>query len=135
MSNPERPQLPHPSASARHTKSGAQDRDRPVYSESGGEGLGAWEVEVTPLVATTSTGKGLDSGRQRPRAIFEVRAAFYGTGAAVFGSMPNVRRIPTSWEEEEELALAIARRLTEMLRAGNREIDILEVGREVKRRR
>ncbi len=138
MAEPTPPKLPHPSSSARLSKTGRQERDKPIYSQSGGEkeNFTQWEVEVTPLVGTTATGRGLDSGRLRPRALFEVRAAFYGPGDPAFGSQPNTRVIPHTHTEDEELALAIARTLTEILRAGNRDgIEINAITRDVEQRR
>lgn len=138
MAEPTPPRLPHPSSSPRLTKSGRQERDKPIYSQRGGEkeNFTQWEVEVTPLRDTTATGRGLDSGRQRPRALFEVRAAYYGPGLPAFGSQPNTRLIPHTHTEDEELALAIARTLESILRAGNREgIDINVITRDVERHR
>jgi hypothetical protein len=138
MAEPRPPKLPHPASSPRLVANGKQERDKPIYSESGGEreNFTQWEVEVTPLVGTTATGRGIDSGRLRPRALFEVRAAFYGPGDPAFGSQPNTRVIPHTHTEDEELALAIARTLTSILRAGNREgIDINVITRDVEARR
>jgi hypothetical protein len=129
------PKLPDPATTPRLTKSGRQERDRPVYSQKGGEGTNAWEVEVTPLVDTTHVGRDLSGGRLKPRAVFEVRAAFYGTGLAEFGSQPNTRLIPHTHTEDEELALAIARTLEAALRSGSRELDIVAISRDVERRR
>jgi hypothetical protein len=131
------PKLPHPSTSPRLHKTGRQERDRPIYGQKGGEGFGAWEVEVTPLVGTTHIGRGLDAtvSRLRPRAVFEVRAAFYGPGLPEFGSQPDTRLIPHTHTEDQELALAIARTVEGMLRRGEREIDIVEVARAVERRK
>jgi hypothetical protein len=135
MTEPTPPKLPHPSSSPRVPGSGDRERERPIFSESGGEGYGQWEVDVTPLRGATNVGRGIDSGRLRPRALFEVRAAYYGVGPAVFGSQPNSRQIPHTHTEDEELALEIARTLEGALRSGNRELDILEVAKEVERRR
>lgn len=137
MAKPTPPKLPDPAAKPRHTKSGRQERDKPIYRQSGGEGLTAWEVEVTPLVRTTHIGRDLAGGRLRPRAVFEVRAAYYGPGLPEFGSQPNTRLIPHTHTEDEELALAIARTLESILRVpGNREgIDITVISRDVERRR
>ena len=135
MSEPRPPKLPDPASTPRRTKSGRQERDRTIYSQRGGEGFGRWEVEVTPLVDTTIRGRDLSGGRLKPRAVFEVRAAYYGTGLPEFGSQPNTRLIPTTHAEEEELALAIARALESVLRHGGREIDIVQLERDVERRR
>lgn len=135
MTEPSLPSLPHPSAGARLHKSGRQDRDRPILHEQGGERFGRWEVDVTPLVETTIAGRGIDSGRLRPRAVFEVRAAYYGEGLPAFGRQPNTRLIPTTHTEDEELALAIGRALVESLRSGNREIEIVAFANDVERRR
>jgi hypothetical protein len=92
-------------------------------------------VEVTPLRDTTFIGRGIDSGRQRPRAVFEVRAAYYGTGLPAFGSQPNTRLIPHTHTEDQELALAIARTLEGALRSGKRDLDIVLIARAVEQKR
>lgn len=135
MSAPKPPKLPHPTSTARLAKTGRQERDRAIFSQKGGEGLGRWEVEVTPLVRTTHVGRDVEGGRQKPRAVFEVRALYFGPGLPEFGSQPNTRLVPHTHTEDEELALAIARAFEMALRAGRREIDMLELTREVERRR
>lgn len=136
MAEPTPPKLPDPASKPRLTKSGRQERDRPVYSQKGGEGFGAWEVEVTPLVDTTHIGRNLLGGRLKPRAVFEVRCMYYGTGDPAFGSQPNTRIVPHTHCENEELALAIARTVESILRSGQREgIDINVISRDVERRR
>lgn len=138
MAEPTPPKLPPPSSSPRLTKSGRQERAKAIYAQSGGEkeNFTQWEVEVTPLLATTATGRGIDSGRLRPRALFEVRAAYYGPGLPAFGSQPNTRLIPHTHTEDEELALAIARKVEAILRSGKREgIEINAISRDVERRR
>jgi hypothetical protein len=135
VADPRPPQLPDPASTPRLTKTGRQERDRPVYSQKGGEGLGVWEVEVTPLLGTTHIGRGIGSGRLKPRAVFEVRAAYYGPGLPEFGSQPNTRMIPHTHTEDEELALAIARVLEAQLRRGKRELDFMAISRDVERRR
>jgi hypothetical protein len=129
------PKLPHPSTTPRLTKSGRQERDRPVYRQHGGYDKSQWEVEVTPLVNTTHVGRGIDAGRHKPRAVFEVRAAYYGPGLPEFGRQPNTRLVPTTYTEDEELALAIARTFEQLLRAGNRELNLVAISRDVERRR
>lgn len=135
MTDPRPPKLPHPASTGRLAKTGRQERDRPIYSQKGGEGYGAWEVEVTPLVATTHIGRGIDSGRLKPRAVFEIRAAYYGPGLPEFGSQPNTRMIPHTHTESDELALAIARAIESQLRAGKRDLDVPAIARDVERRR
>lgn len=138
MAKPERPKLADPASTARVQATRAQTRGKPIYEERSQlptSDLSYWEVEVTPLEGATSTGRGFDAGLQKPRAIFEVRALYYGTGLPEFGSQPNTRLVPQSWEEDEELALEMARRIAELLRQGTRELDILAIGRDVKRRR
>lgn len=135
MSDPSPPSLPPPSSAPRLTKSGRQERDRPIYSQSGGVGFRRWEVEVTPLVGTTHIGRGLDSGRVKPRAVFEVRALYYGPGLAAFGRQPNTRVSPRTHTEDQELALAIAREFESRLRRGVREIDLVELTAAVEARR
>lgn len=131
---PPRPKLPDPASKPRLTKTGRQERDRAIYSQKGGEEFNAWEVEVTPLVNTTNVGRGIDSGRLKPRALFEVRCAFYGTGNPAFGSQFS-RIVPHTHTEDEELALAIARTCEHLLRAGKRELDIVQISRDVERNR
>lgn len=135
MSDPRPPKLPDAASTPRLTKTGRQERDRPIFSQSGGsrEDFTQWEVEVTPLLNTTHVGRGIDAGRLKPRAVFEIRAAYYGPGLPQFGAQPNTRLIPTTHTEDQELALAIARALEEMLRAGRREIDIVALGRDISR--
>jgi hypothetical protein len=135
MAEPTPPKLPDPASKPRLTKSGKQLREKPIYRQAGGVDLEQWEVEVTPLTGASSVGRGIDAGRLKPRALFEVRAAYYGPGLPEFGSQPNTRLIPHTHTEDEELAQAIARALTEQLRGGRREIDIVELARDVERRR
>jgi len=90
---------------------------------------------VTPLGGATNVGRGFDSGRQRPRALFEVRAAYYGRGLPEFGSQPDTRLIPHTHTEDEELAVAIARTLEHLLREGCRDLDIVQIARDVERSR
>lgn len=135
MTDPRPPRLPDPATTPRRTKTGRQERDRPIYSQHGGVQLTGWEVEVTPLLDTTHKGKDLSGGRLKPRAVFEIRAAFYGTGLPEFGSQPNTRLIPTTHTEDEQLALAIARTVEAALRSGSREIDIVALAKDVERRR
>lgn len=135
MTKPERQRLSHPATTPRLTKTGAQVRDRPIFSESGGEGLTQWEVEVTPLRGATNVGRGVDSGRQKPRALFEIRAAYYGKGLPEFGSQPNTRLVPHTHTEDQELAMAIARRFAELLRGGYRDFDFMRVAEDVGRSR
>jgi hypothetical protein len=129
------PKLPEPATTPRLTKTGRQQRDRPIYRQQGGEGMAAWEVEVTPLVETTHIGRDLSGGWVKPRAVFEVRALYYGTGLPAFGSQPNTRLVPHTHTEDDELAVAIARRFEELLRAGKRDLDFLQIAREMERRR
>lgn len=132
---PPKPTLSNPASKPRLTKTGRQVRERPIYSKSGGEGFGSWEVEVTPLGGASNVGRGIDAGRLKPRALFEVRAAYYGPGLPEFGSQPNTRMIPHTHTEDEELALAIARMLEGILRNGERVIDVVQISRDVERRR
>jgi hypothetical protein len=135
VTSPTPPKLPHPSSTPRIQRTGSQERDRPIYRQWGGEELSYWEVEVTPLSGGTIRGRDVEGGRQKPRAIFEVRALFYGRGLPEFGSLPNTRLVPQIRIEEAELALAIARVLEAGLRKGVREIDIVAVAKDVERRR
>lgn len=127
--------LADPASTPRLPDRGSRERDRVIFREAGGEGLGQWEVEVTPLLGATQTGRSVTGGRQKPRATFEVRAAYFGTGLAEFGSQPNTRLIPHAHTEDEELAMAIARVLVEALRSGNRDLNIVTIGKDVERRR
>jgi hypothetical protein len=130
------PKLPDPASKPRLTKTGRQQRERPIYQESGGEGFGAWEVEVTPISGASSTGRGIDAPEQVKRGVlFEVRAAYYGPGNPAFGSKPNTRIVPHTHTEDQELARAIAIILTEALRAGKRELDIGKISREAELKR
>lgn len=129
------PKLPHPATTPRMAKTGRQDRDRPIYRQHGGEGMTTWEVEVTPLVDTTHVGRDVSGGRLKPRAVFEIRALYYGTGLPEFGSQPNTRLVPHTHTEDVELALAIARATEAALRAGKRDVDINAITRDVERRR
>jgi hypothetical protein len=135
VTSPTPPKLPHPSSTPRIQGTGSQERDRPIYRQWGGEALSYWEVEVTPLIDVTNRGRDVEGGRQKPRAIFEVRALFYGPGLPEFGSLPNTRLVPQIWIEEGELAMAIARVLEEGLRSGKREFDITALAKDVERRR
>jgi hypothetical protein len=135
VADPTPPKLPDPASKPRLTKTGRQERDRTVYSQSGGEGYGYWEVEVTPLRNTTHIGRGIDAFRIKPRAVFEVRALYYGRGLPEFGSQPNTRMVPHTHTEDEELAMAIARTLEGALRSGKRELDIVALARDVERNR
>jgi hypothetical protein len=129
--------LADPSSKPRQTKSGKQVRDRPIYAEAGGSkaDLTSWEVEVTPLRSTTNLGRAVTGGRLKPQALFEVRAGYYGPGLPEFGSQPNTRLIPHTHTNDEELALAIARTVTHILRAGTRELDIVAIAKDVERNR
>jgi hypothetical protein len=120
---PPKPKLADPASTARVQATGHQERDKPVFeqrSDRPTDDTLFWEVEVTPLVGATATGRGFDSGLSKPRATFEVRALYYGTGLPEFGSQPGTRLVPQSWEEDEELALAIARKWAEILSSGRR---------------
>lgn len=133
---PSRPSLAEPSAQPRHAKTGRQERDRPIFeqhSELPTSSLQYWEVEVTPLVGVSATGRGFDAEEQVKRGVqFEVRALFYGPGLPEFGSQPNTRLVPQVWEDDRELALAIGRKWADLLRGGEREADLLEVAKDVK---
>lgn len=132
---PPKPKLSNPASKPRLVKTGRQVRDKAIYSESGGEGLGSWEVEVTPLRGASNVGRGIDSGLLKSRALFEIRAAYYGPGLPEFGSQPNTRLIPHTHTSDEELALAIARTLAHLLRRGTRELDIVQIARDVEANR
>lgn len=135
--HPERVDLPHPSATPRKHRSAAQTRERPIYAQVGGsrEDFTQWEVHVTPLRDTTHTGRAVTGGRLRPRAVFEVRAAYYGPGLPEFGSQPNTRLIPHTHTEDSELALSIARRVEGLLRRGERDFDFMGLARDIEERR
>lgn len=136
MPQREPPKLPHPSTTPRIHASGRQQRDRPIYRQHGGEGKGQWEVEVTPLRDTTHVGRGIDAGRIKPRAVFEVRAAYFGPGLAEFDeARPLARVVPTTHTEDEELALAIARTFELLLRRGERDLNLVQICEDVERRR
>lgn len=129
-------ELSHPSTPARMTATGRQVREKPIYSQNGGsrEDFTEWEVEVTPLRDMTSIGRSLTGGRWKPRATFEIRATYYGTGLPEFGSQPNTRLSPRTHTEDVELAQAIARALEQRLRQGEREFDFFAIARAVEHR-
>lgn len=131
---PSLPKLPHPSATPRIGYGGAAERDRPVFEQKGGEGKTAWSVVVTPLVGAGGLVDGLQlgGGRHKPRAVFEIAATYVGRGLEAFGSVEGTTLIETTRQEDEEVALRIARVVTEQLRQGNREIDLNAVAKRVK---
>lgn len=135
--HPERVKLSHPSTTPRKGKTGRQTRERAIYFQTGGsrEDFTQWEVGVTPLRDTTHTGRALTGGRLKPRAVFEVRAGYYGPGLPEFGRQPNTRLIPTTHTEDSELALSIARRVEGLLRRGERDFDFMGLAREIEERR
>lgn len=150
MSDRQPPRLPDPSSSARITASGRQDRGRPIFREGAGstEDFTFWEVEVTPLVATSTTGRdvnpahGLATPAQlRDRVVFEVRAVSYGTGPVihtgneVLGGKPNTRLVRETHTEDVELARAIAAACVEVLRTGGRDVDLVAIVKDVEARR
>lgn len=137
---PPRPKLSDPATPPRHHKTGRQDRAKPIFaakSELPSSSLLYWEVEVTPLVGASSTGRGFDAEEQLKRGVqFEVRALYYGTGLPEFGSQPNTRLVPQIWEDDRDLAVSIARRWTELIRSGlHRDLDLLVVANDVKGQR
>lgn len=135
--HPERVTLSHPSTSPRKHKTASQQREKPIYHQTAGsrEDFTQWEVTVTPLRDTTHVGRALTGGRLKPRATFEVRAAYYGPGLPEFGSQPNTRLIPHTHAEDSELALAIARRVEGLLRKGERDFDFMGLARDIEERR
>lgn len=142
MNDPRLPRLPDPATSARVTMSGRQDRGRPIFHAGAGstEDFTFWEVEVTPLVATSVTGRDLnpahpDAPGVVDRAVFEVRAVFYGEGHEVFGRQPNTRRVEETQTEDPQLARAIATAATEILRPGGRRLVMVDLARDIERRR
>lgn len=134
---PDKPRIADPATTPRVPGSGSQARERPIYAQGAGsrEDFTQWEVEVTPLRDTTHIGRGIGSDRHRPRAVFEVRAAYYGPGLAEFGRQPNTRLIPHTHTEDQELALAIARRVEGILRKGERDFDFFALASDVEARR
>lgn len=145
MSEPRPPKLPDPGSGPRIHPSGRQERGRPTLHRTAGskEDLSQWEVTVTPLLQTTVDGRDVAAAARadgepaptRPRAVFEVRAAFYGLGRPEFGSVPGTRRVEETHTRDPDLAHAIARAAIDALERGGRDLDFLQLAREVERRR
>lgn len=139
--------LSDPSTTPIIGKTGRQERGRPIFARSAGssEDKTQWEVEVTPLVDTTISGRDVNPAARtedqgpaptRPRAVFEVRAAYFGTGIPEFGSIPGERKIDHTYTDDVELAQAIARGAVDVLaRGGGDRFDLIELARDVERRR
>jgi len=138
---PARPNLADPASQPRHSLTGRQERGKPVFAESAGvstSDLAYWEVEVTPLEAASNAGRnvGTPAEAMKRGVVFEVRALYYGTGLPEFGSQPNTRLVPQTWEEDLSLAIAVAKRFADLLRSGAREgLDLLQLAAEMKARR
>jgi hypothetical protein len=152
MSERRPPRLPAPDSSSRVTANGRQERGRPTLHQTAGskEDLTQWEVTVTPLLATSIDGHDVNAVARtdgepapvRPRAIFEVRAAFYGRGQVFqtpdgqrFGGVPGTRRVEETHTADADLAHAIARATIAALRVGGRDLDFLRLAGEVERGR
>lgn len=128
-------------------KTGRQERGRPIFRHQGGgtmEEKTQWEVEVTPLVdATLTRGRDLNPAAKKdgpawtpPRAVFEVRAAWFGTGLPAFGSIPDSRRVASTHVDDAELATAIARAAVDNLRTFPKDrFDLIALAKDVERRR
>lgn len=132
---PSVPKLPHPSATPRMPYGGSLDRDRPVFEMKGGETPESeWSVAVTPLLGAGGLvdGRNLEGGRAKPRAVFEICATYVGRGLPAFGSLEGTKRIDTTREEDEELAVRIARAIADQLRSGERELNINVIAERVK---
>jgi hypothetical protein len=142
--------LPDPSSTPIIGRTGRQERDRPIFARTAGstEDRTQWEVEVTPLVDTTNTGRDVNPAARTeeqgpapapPRALFEVRAAYFGIGIPEFGFGGRgqfERKIDHTCTYDVELALAIARAAVEILAAGGGDrLDLIELARDVERRR
>jgi len=119
---PPKPRLSDPSTTPRFGFGGSIERDRPVFEEKGGDPKEPWSVTVTPLLKAGGLGAQLGGGRLKPRAIFEVRADYFGLGLPEFGSVPGTHRIENYNTEDLELARAIALEASELLRAGERDL-------------
>lgn len=119
---PPKPRLSDPGTTPRIGYGGSVDRDRPLFEEKGGESPNGWSVTITPLLGAGGLGAQLGGGRQKPRAIFEVRATYIGVGLPEFGSIPGTRRIENYHTEDVELAKAIALEAVELIRAGERDV-------------
>lgn len=117
---PARPDLPEPGAAPRIGNSGAKEREKPILHEQGDD----WSVDITPLTGSggsVGVGASLGGGRHRPRATFEIRAEYVGTGLPPW-SIPNTTRIELFHTEDVELAQAVAAAAADRLRAGERDI-------------
>lgn len=138
--------LPDPSTTPIVGRTGRQERGKPIFSRGGGstEDRTQWEVEVTPLVDTTITGRDVNPAARTeadgpaptpPRAVFEVRAAYYGIGIAPW-RVPGTRRADHTHTDDVELAQAIARAAVDVLQTGDRDrFDLIELARDVERSR
>jgi hypothetical protein len=129
----DKPRIADAATTPRNPRTGNLTRERPTYSQGAGsrEDFTQWEVTVTPLRGMTTKGRGFDSGRHRPQVTFEVRGAWYGPGLPEFGSQPNTRMAPVTYTEDSELAMAIARAIESVLRAGKRDLDFFAIARDV----
>lgn len=135
--------LADPSTTPLIGATGRQERDRPIFARSGGSTADKtqWEVEVTPLVATTNRGRNLDASHPEAPAhpkgtLFEIRAAYFGVGPAAFGRIPGTRKVDHTHTEDVELARVIAKEAVRVLQAGGRDrFDLIALAKEVERRR
>ena len=142
---PEPVKLSDPATTPILGRTGRQERDRPIYIEVAPAPWDKqWEVEVTPLVDTTANrGRDLNPAAKTdgpawtpPRAVFEVRAAWFGVGLKEFGSIPGTRKVATTHTEDVELAMAIARAAADVLKSGSGDrLDLIALAKDVERRR
>lgn len=146
---PKAVKLSDPSTTPIIGKTGRQERGKPIFARSAGstEDKTQWEIEVTPLVDTTIEGRDVNAAARtedqgpaptRPRAVFEIRAAWYGTTPAIpgFTIVDGERRVQLTHTGDVELAQAIARAAVDVLAPGDRDhFDLIEIARDVERRR
>lgn len=120
-----------PDATPRQGYQGAAQRQPAIFHEQAGSD---WLVEVVPITGM-STGRPLNGGGEKPRAVFEVRAEFWGATRPEFESQRarKARRIAEHYIADHELALRTARKAVAELRAGERDLFLPKLEEEVKR--
>jgi hypothetical protein len=126
------PRRADPAATPRIGFAGAAKRDRPIFSEV----REAWQVEVTPLPdLAAGDGRSLNGAAGGPRVSFEVRAEYFGRALGEFevGRQQRVKRIEQDSFRDQQLALAVAQRVVEMLRAGEDDIFLPKIAAEFRR--
>lgn len=116
-------------------KRGDVVRERPLVDQRGGfSDTDRFHVTLTPLRGAGGFGAELGGGRLKPRAIFEVRAEYIGTGLPEFGSQPGTKRIEHYNTEDQELAEEVTRRIVAALRDGRRDLLINKIVEQAEKR-